>query len=618
MTGGIGTTPATDTRAADTRAAGARAADALALVRLSGRRTGAVRAVAGWLAERVGGTAAVLAGDGTVLEAAPAPPAGWVADAVRATHRRGVASGVTGAPDGGVAHIVALGGEPYLVVTAPGRADAALIADAATVLRLCWHSAESEHRRRRSELAEAHSREAVLHLLMSGRVGPAHRIAAAMGTRLSATIRVCIVECERRRRAEVAKRLARLDAAVATAEDDAAAYGADVGGGEVVDGAGVHEVPRAAGKAAAGDAGARRAGAEGSGAGGASADRAGAQDADFGNANAASAGGASDAPWIVPCPVRRGHLIVLIPATADAWERAVAEREPGCRIGGSGTVALREAALGYEQAFHALAVARGGPRGWARFDRGLGPVPVLGPAATGWAGALLRPCLAYVPARRSDPGAAELLDTLGSWLTFGVDASVHLKIHRNTLAGRVRLLHTLLGLDLSGSLREQSAAWLASRVHAAQGGVPVSGPPPGPEDAYATERDAYAAVLAASAGFRSEALPRSLVAADPVGGAGARPALAGLDALLDTPAVRAWAREQWAPLGDPDGAVPEAVFAWLRADTRLPSAAAELGLSLPGARKRLARAEHALGRSLTRAPSAKYELWLAARALGWA
>jgi hypothetical protein len=316
--------------------------------------------------------------------------------------------------------------------------------------------------------------------------------------------------------------------------------------------------------------------------------------------------------------VRRGHLIVLIPATADAWERAVAEREPGCRIGGSGTVALREAALGYEQAFHALAVARGGPRGWARFDRGLGPVPVLGPAATGWAGALLRPCLAYVPARRSDPGAAELLDTLGSWLTFGVDASVHLKIHRNTLAGRVRLLHTLLGLDLSGSLREQSAAWLASRVHAAQGGVPVSGPPPGPEDAYATERDAYAAVLAASAGFRSEALPRSLVAADPVGGAGARPALAGLDALLDTPAVRAWAREQWAPLGDPDGAVPEAVFAWLRADTRLPSAAAELGLSLPGARKRLARAEHALGRSLTRAPSAKYELWLAARALGWA
>jgi hypothetical protein len=310
--------------------------------------------------------------------------------------------------------------------------------------------------------------------------------------------------------------------------------------------------------------------------------------------------------------VRRGHLIVLIPAAASAWERAVAEREPGCRIGGSGAVALREAALGYEQAFHALAVARGGSRGWARFDRGLGPVPVLGPAAAVWAGALLRSCLAYIPARRSDPGTAELLDTLGSWLTFGADASVHLKIHRNTLAGRVRLLHTLLGLDLTGSLREQSAAWLASRVHAARGGVAVSDA----VDGYAAERDAYAAVLAASAGFRSEALPRSLVAADPVGGAGARPALAGLDALLDTPAVRAWAREQWAPLGDPAGAVPEAVLAWLRADARLPSAAAELGLSLPGARKRLARAEHALGRSLTRAPSAKYELWLAARALG--
>ncbi|MEK8172336.1 helix-turn-helix domain-containing protein [Streptomyces sp. M19] len=54
---------------------------------------------------------------------------------------------------------------------------------------------------------------------------------------------------------------------------------------------------------------------------------------------------------------------------------------------------------------------------------------------------------------------------------------------------------------------------------------------------------------------------------------------------------------------------------WLRADARLPATARALGISLPGARKRLAKAEEALGRSLLHAPSAKYELWLAMRAL---
>ncbi|MCF3964182.1 helix-turn-helix domain-containing protein, partial [Streptomyces fuscigenes] len=63
-------------------------------------------------------------------------------------------------------------------------------------------------------------------------------------------------------------------------------------------------------------------------------------------------------------------------------------------------------------------------------------------------------------------------------------------------------------------------------------------------------------------------------------------------------------------------AVADAVAAWLRADTRLAEAAGALGLSPPGLRKRLVRAEEALGRSLLQAPSAAHELWLAFTALG--
>ncbi|WP_143676165.1 helix-turn-helix domain-containing protein, partial [Streptomyces milbemycinicus] len=92
---------------------------------------------------------------------------------------------------------------------------------------------------------------------------------------------------------------------------------------------------------------------------------------------------------------------------------------------------------------------------------------------------------------------------------------------------------------------------------------------------------------------------------------------ASLDALLSSPAAELWARAQFGPLDEAGpAAVPETVRAWLRADARLPAAATALGISLPGARKRLARAEEALGRSLLRAPSAKYELWLALRASG--
>lgn len=51
------------------------------------------------------------------------------------------------------------------------------------------------------------------------------------------------------------------------------------------------------------------------------------------------------------------------------------------------------------------------------------------------------------------------------------------------------------------------------------------------------------------------------------------------------------------------------------AEARLPDTAAALGVSVSAVRKRLGRAEQALGRSLLRGPSARHELWLAVRIL---
>ncbi|MEU8822439.1 helix-turn-helix domain-containing protein [Streptomyces sp. NPDC048636] len=294
--------------------------------------------------------------------------------------------------------------------------------------------------------------------------------------------------------------------------------------------------------------------------------------------------------WIVPCPVRPNHLIALVPAEesagqrpdpdpgpdpgSDRLDRLIARDVPECRVGVSADVALRDTPVGYEQAFHALAVARDAPERCASFGGHTDVTVLAGPEGRTWAGELLGPCLRYAPTRRADPGPRELLDTLGSWLSFGGAATRHLKIHRNTLAARVRHLDELLGLDIGRCLAGQSAAWLALRLHTAPWTA-------GAVNAATADRAAT------------------------------------LDALLATPAAEIWARAQLRPLEQARvTAGPETVRAWLRADARLPAAAATLGISLPGARKRLAKAEDALGRSLLRAPSAKYELWLAMRALG--
>ncbi|MFD3815895.1 PucR family transcriptional regulator [Streptomyces rubiginosohelvolus] len=284
--------------------------------------------------------------------------------------------------------------------------------------------------------------------------------------------------------------------------------------------------------------------------------------------------------WIVRCPVYARHLILVMPAEAKEPEpgavptdETVAARVGDCVVGVSEPVPLADTATGYRQAFHALAVARELPARHARFGVSPDPALVVGPAGRRWADELLNPLLTHVPRRPQDPGSQELLATAASWLAFSSHATGHLKVHRNTLAARLRLIGELLGLDLH-RLADQAALDLALRVRSTP--APACTPEPAQSGSPAP---------------------------------GTSKAAGGLDAILVRPAVRDWADRQLAPVLGAE----ETLRTWVRCEGRLGPAAAELGISVPGARKRLTRLETVLQRSLLRPPSARYDLWLALR-----
>ncbi|RLK22711.1 PucR-like helix-turn-helix protein [Micromonospora sp. M71_S20] len=534
-----------------------------------------VAAVLGELARRSAATVALIGVDGTVLSVRagrhPLAPAVLTvaARAVPDLHARGTPAAVRGGDGAPTVHLVALGaGEPgngadcdpdgatdpppWLAAVDPvASVPGDLLADAARLLGLCWRLDRSERARRRVAAGDGRGREAVLHLLMVGDVAPARRVAAALRPHLPDVARVCVVECAPGRR-----------------------------------GAAAGQVTRALGGRA----------------------------------------------WVVPCPVRSRHLIALVPqhggapgarrADADAAGRLISQWVPDTRVGVSEPVPLHRTAVGYEQAFHALAVARSRPEGHCRFDRPADLRSALGPAGSDWASTLLAPCLSYRPGRRTDPDGQELLATLGSWLAFDGAAHRHLRIHRNTLAARLALLRDRLALDLS-RVSDQSVAWLALRLLA----------PTAPED-DGDDGDGPGGTRGDRPGGTRGDGPRGTPGNQPGGtrgdgprgvrgdGLGGAPGgdedirWHGLDRLLAAPALRLWAHDQVALLGTDGTAVGLAtVRAWLRADGRLPGTAAALGISVSAVRKRLARAEQALGRSLLRGPSARHELWLALRIL---
>lgn len=284
--------------------------------------------------------------------------------------------------------------------------------------------------------------------------------------------------------------------------------------------------------------------------------------------------------WIVRCPVYARHLVLITPAGDEAGpERpadgaavgaTVAALVDDCVVGVSEEVPLSDTATAYRQAFHALAVARGLPGRHARFGSSPEPALVVGGAGARWADALLGPLLTHLPRRPQDPGSQELAATLASWLAFSSHATQHLKIHRNTLAARLRVIGELLGLDLH-RVADQAALDLALCI-------------------------------------RSTPAPRR--PGDPGTGTPA-----DLDAILRGPGVQEWASQQLGLLAPAGPTAQETVRTWLRCEARLGPTAAELGISVPGVRKRLTRLEAVLRRSLLRTPSARHHLWLAFRAV---
>lgn len=273
--------------------------------------------------------------------------------------------------------------------------------------------------------------------------------------------------------------------------------------------------------------------------------------------------------WIIRCPVYRRHLILLVPTTAardatDDVEPTLRGAHRGLTVGAGEAVPLRDVPTGYEQAFHALAVARHDPGRFMRFTRDSDVAIRLQPAGARWAAVELDPLLRYLPARPQDPDARDLTSTLRAWLDFRGGAARQLKIHRNTLLARLRHVAELLGVDLD-RVPAQARLHLALRL--------------------------------ASAPTGAKPVPTTAVS---------------FTDLLDTPAARSWSDTFLGELRHPDNqTLRQTVDAWLTSDAQLEPAAAALRLSVPGVRKRLVRAEQLLGRSLLGAPSARYDLFLA-------
>lgn len=79
----------------------------------------------------------------------------------------------------------------------------------------------------------------------------------------------------------------------------------------------------------------------------------------------------------------------------------------------------------------------------------------------------------------------------------------------------------------------------------------------------------------------------------------------------------AWAHRQFRPVHAPEvpTSIEQTLTTWLRLDARIGPTAAALSVSATAVRKRLARSEQLLQRSLLRPPGAVHDQWLALRAL---
>lgn len=464
--------------------------------------------VTAWIAQRAGGCAVVFDHDVRPLIASPMVPTDLlprIAGDLRRVARGEVSAEAVELGDWS-ARILPLAGSESGVLLVASRSSVSrevhsLARDAASLISLCLRVERSNQSQHRLEVAYDHNREAVIHLLMAGQIAWARTVAGALRPKLHDTVRVYVVECTGETRRVIAARC---------------------------------------------------------------------EQATDGKA------------WIVHCPVYLRHLCVIAPVEAgtetslhaedattlvDSVEKSLhdlAASSGSFYVGASNAGGLRDVPSCYSQAIHALAVARNSRERFARFRPHGTLAATIGPIGRSWAVQVLKPLLDYVPDRPQDPDALELLATLTSWLGFYAGAARQLKVHRNTLAGRVRLLSTILGSDLR-RLDSQAVTHLALQLleHPLRRNAESVDEPP------------------------------------------------TLDILLAHKSVRQWAELRLSPLRDP--VLLETLRVWLRCDARLDMTAAALQISLGGTRKRLQRAEQLLQLSLLTGPSARYEMLHAMR-----
>jgi sugar diacid utilization regulator len=285
---------------------------------------------------------------------------------------------------------------------------------------------------------------------------------------------------------------------------------------------------------------------------------------------------------VVRCPAYEQHLIIVVPTTGGARDRdaRAGEVESALRrlvdartdlvLGGSDCRPLSQAAVAYQDAVRALAVARFRRERFAMHATQTRLTQLLDPARTeNWAVDLLRP-LDELPYYIRN----QVLGTVGLGLEFtAVNAAKILGVSRNTVRSRMEKAAVLLNVDLD-EVAGRAVLALALR-------------------SYAT-----ASSVSGASGVRGE------------------PNVPSLNALLSADEIRVWARELLGRLGDDDRGLRRTLRTWLTQNSSTGGTAHVLGLHARTVRDHIRRAERLLECQLLSGGSDQYEVALAFASLG--
>ncbi|MDH6122941.1 hypothetical protein ABH930_007325 [Kitasatospora sp. GAS204A] len=182
-------------------------------------RKGGTPLVLRWLACRIGADVFLMNSAGTLAH----PPQAPLGDARRGLALRGARElaerrlgSVAIDQDGLTCIVLPLDGSrgasaPLLAAVVPRPTPPELpllLADATSVLSLSWLAEDTRRQQRRLRIADAGTREAVLHLLLNGHTSAARQVAGALRPALPAVVRVYVIEGPPEVRGRLARELA--------------------------------------------------------------------------------------------------------------------------------------------------------------------------------------------------------------------------------------------------------------------------------------------------------------------------------------------------------------------------------------------------------------------------